>query len=76
VGDDELIAQYGNCTFMAKGQQGDSRLEILYCQKNKWDKDWLRYWFYVQTFGVTSTLEDGKKVTRYPLASVMTKMKP
>ena len=36
----------------------------------------MRYWFYVQTFGVTSTHEDGKKITRYPLASVMTKMKP
>ena len=36
----------------------------------------MRYWFYVQTFGVTSTHEDGKKVTRYPLISVMTMMKP
>ena len=32
----------------------------------------MRYWFYVQTFGVTTTHEDGKKSTRYPLASVMT----
>jgi hypothetical protein len=36
----------------------------------------MRYWFYVQTFGVISTHEDGKKVTRYPLASVMTEMNP
>ena len=36
----------------------------------------MHYWFYVQTFGVTSTHEDGKKVTRYPLASIMTEMKP
>ena len=36
----------------------------------------MRYWFYVQTFDVTSTHEDGKKVTRYPLTSVMTEMKP
>ena len=35
----------------------------------------MRYWFYVRTFGITSTHEDGKKVTRYPLASVMTEMK-
>jgi hypothetical protein len=76
VGDDELIAQYDSCAFMAKRQQGDSRLEISYCQKNKWDKDWMCYWFYVQAFGVTSTHEDGKKITRYPLASVMTEMKP
>ena len=30
----------------------------------------------MQTFGVTSTHEDGKKLTRYPLASVMVEMKP
>ena len=36
----------------------------------------MRYWFYVQTFSITSTHEDGKKVTRYPLASIITKMKP
>ena len=75
MGDDELIAQYGSCTFMVKRQQGESWLEILYCQKNKWDKDWMHYWFYVQTFGVTSNHEDRKKITRYPHASVMTEMK-
>jgi hypothetical protein len=36
----------------------------------------MRYWFYIQTFGVTTTHEDGKKSTHYPLASVMTEMKP
>ena len=36
----------------------------------------MRYWFYIQTFGVTSTHEDVKKITHYPLASVMTEMKP
>ena len=61
---------------MSKRQQGDSRLEISWCWKNKWDKDWMRYWFYVQTFGVTTTHEDGKKSTRYPLASIVTEMKP
>ena len=47
VGEDELIAQYGSCAFMVKRQQGESRLEISWCQKNKWDKDWMKYWFYV-----------------------------
>jgi len=51
-------------------------LEISWCQKNKWDKDWMKYWFYVQTFGVTTTHKDGKKSTCFPLASVMTEMKP
>ena len=36
----------------------------------------MKYWFYVQTFGITTTHEDGKKVTHYPLAFVMTEMKP
>ena len=36
----------------------------------------MKYWFYVQTFGITTTHEDGKKSTRFPLASVMTEMKP
>ena len=36
----------------------------------------MRYWFYVQTFGVTTIHEDGKKSTRYHLASIMTEMKP
>lgn len=35
----------------------------------------MSYWFYVQTTGVTTTPPDGK-VTIYPLASVMTAMKP
>lgn len=36
----------------------------------------MRYWFYVRTSGVTSTDDDGKKVTHYSLASVMNAMKP
>ena len=36
----------------------------------------MKYWFYVQTFGITTTHEDGKKSTRFSLASVMTEMKP
>jgi len=51
-------------------------LEISFAQKNKWSKDWMKYWFYVRTRGMTSTGSDGKKNTRYPLASVMIPMKP
>jgi len=36
----------------------------------------MRNGFYVQTFGITTTYEDRKKSTRYPLASIMTEMKP
>lgn len=49
---------------------------MSYYQKNKWDKDWTCYWFYLQILGLTETLEDDKKVTHYPLASVMTEMDP
>jgi hypothetical protein len=34
----------------------------------------MKYWFYMQTFGVTTMHEDGKK--RFSLASVMIEMKP
>jgi hypothetical protein len=47
VGAEELVAQYGSCAFMAKRQQEGSRLEISYYQKNKWDWDWMKYWFYL-----------------------------
>jgi hypothetical protein len=43
VGGEELVAQYGSCAFMAKRQQEGSHLEISYCQKNKWDRDWTKY---------------------------------
>jgi hypothetical protein len=36
----------------------------------------MQYWFYIRTGGLTSTGADGKKNTRYPLASVMTLMRP
>lgn len=36
----------------------------------------MQCWFYVRTGDLTSTLVDGKKNTRYLLASVMTPMSP
>jgi len=71
-----LLAQYGSCAFMPKRQNKGERLEISFAQKNKWNKDWMQYWFYVRTGGMTSTDNEGKKHTRYSLASVMTPMKP
>jgi hypothetical protein len=52
------------------------KLEISFAQKNKWLKDWMQYWFYVRTSGLTSMGDDGRKNTQYPLASAMTPMKP
>ena len=36
----------------------------------------MQYWFYVRSGGMTSMDSEGKTHTRYPLASVMTPMKP
>jgi hypothetical protein len=36
----------------------------------------MRYWFYVWIYSVTCTFDDGMKVVRYPMASVMQEMKP
>jgi hypothetical protein len=60
---------------MVKRKQKEPRLEISFCHKNKWVKDWMQYFFYVRTFGMTSTNDDGKKFTHYPLASIMNVMK-
>ena len=35
VGKDNLEAQYGSCTLVAKRAQKEPRLEICFCQKNK-----------------------------------------
>jgi superfamily I DNA and RNA helicase len=57
---------------MVKWQQKEPKLEISFCQKSKWEKDWTHFWFCFRTSGMTSTADDKKKTTRYPLASIMT----
>ena len=49
-------------------------MEISFAQKNKWEKDWPWYWFYVKTPGVVPKI--GLKVKKYPFASTMGDMKP
>ena len=61
---------------MPKRNQKGEKLEISFAQKNKWNKDWMQYRFYVRTDGLISTDSEGKKHTCYPLAFVMTPMKP
>jgi hypothetical protein len=36
----------------------------------------MRYWFYVRTYSVTHTFDDGTKVVHYPTTSTMSEMKP
>jgi hypothetical protein len=52
------------------------RCEISYCQKGKWEKDWMRAWFYVRTPAASKTLEDGSIDKVYPYASEMKELKP
>jgi hypothetical protein len=61
---------------MPKRQSKGEILDISFAQKNKWNNDGMQYLFYVKTGGMASTDSEGKKHTRYPLASVMTLMKP
>ena len=72
----EVTYQYGSCTFMSMRNQGVDRLEISFCQKGKWDRGWLEQWFYVKTYRVRSTTEDGEEVSEYPLTSRMEEMAP
>ena len=59
---------------MSKRNQGADRLEISFCQKGKWDRGWLEQWFYVKTYGVCGSTEDGAEVAEYPLTSRMEEM--
>lgn len=59
---------------MAKRSQKDGGLEILFAQKNKWEKDWARYWFYVETPAVIP--KNDPNAWKYPFASTMEEMKP
>ena len=59
---------------MAKRAQKDGGLEISFAQKNKWEKDWPRYWFYLKTPMVVPKM--GLRVKKYPFASTMGDMKP
>ena len=59
---------------MAKRAQKDGGLEISFTQKNKWEKVWRRYWFYVKTPGVVAKTRP--RVKKYPFASTMGDMKP
>jgi hypothetical protein len=51
-------------------------MEISFCQKGKWDRGMLEKWFYVKTYGVRCTADDGLEVMEYPLTMTMDEMKP
>jgi hypothetical protein len=72
----ECIAQFGSCAFMPRRTMPGPRCEISYCQKGKWEKDWMRAWFYVRTPAASKTLDDGSVDKVYPYASLMKELKP
>jgi len=53
-----------------------ARCEISFCQKGKWEKDWMKAWFYVRTSAASKTLDDGRVDKLYPYASKMKELKP
>jgi len=72
----ECIAQFGSCAFMPRHTMPGARCEILFCQKGKWDKDWMKAWFYVRTPATSKTLEDGQVDKVFSYASKMKELKP
>jgi hypothetical protein len=53
-----------------------ARCEISFCQKGKWEKDWMKAWFYVRTPAASKTLDDGRVDKVYPYASKMKELRP
>jgi len=72
----DCIAQFGSCAFMSRRTMPGTRCEISYCQKGKWEKGWMRAWFYVRTPAASKTLEDSSIDKVYPYASMMKELKP
>jgi len=72
----DCIAQFGSCAFMPRRTMPGPRCEISYCQKGKWEKDWMRAWFYVRTLAASKTMEDGSVDKVYPYASEMKELRP
>ena len=67
--DEVFSAQSGCCTFMPRRpnkSQRIERVELSYCQKNRWDDDWTEFWFYAK-IGFPNA--DGTGEVSYPLAS-------
>jgi len=67
--DEVFSAQSGCCTFVPRRpnkSQRIERVELSYCQKNRWDDDWTEFWFYAK-IGFPNA--DGTGEVSYPLAS-------
>ena len=68
-GDQIYSAQSGCCSFhprRANKTQKIERVELSFCQKNKWEDDWVQYWFYAK---IGFPDPEGSSEEIYPLAS-------
>ena len=68
-------AQSGCCSFHPRRTnktQGIDRIELSYCQKNKWEDDWEQYWFYAKIGFPTVDSSEG---VSYPLAAKVAEFK-
>ena len=67
--DEVFSTQSGCCTFVPRRTNKSQRIEwveLSYCQKNQWDDDWTKFWFYAK-IGFPSA--DDSAAVSYPLAS-------
>ena len=61
-------AQSGCCSFHPRRTnktQGIERMELSYYQKNKWEDDWVQYWFYAK---IAFPMSNPSSEVSYPLA--------
>lgn len=68
--DDDLLytAQSGCCSFHPRRSnkvQKIERIELSFCQKNKWEDEWVQYWFYAK---IAFSASDPSCGVSYPLA--------
>lgn len=50
-------AQFGYCSFVPRRKNtklGIKKIDLCFSQKNKWDGDWLTYWFYAKIVHTSS----------------------
>ena len=62
-------AQSACCSFHPRRTnktQGIEKMELSFCQKNKWEDDWEQYWFYAK---IGFSGDDSLGEVSYPLAS-------
>lgn len=68
--DDKKVTKFFGCSSFKPVRGG---LQISPAIKNKWNEDWVKYWFYHKVPLVEEKDRRGKLIKRYPLAAKMSK---